>query len=45
MTEEEGTFHTNLTILSFNTLFGNITIGCGSADIIAGRLYLKIIRK
>ena len=45
MAEGEGTFHTNLTILSFNSSFDNITIGCGSGEVIVGRFYLKIIRK
>ena len=45
MAEGEGTFHTNLTILSFNSSFDNTVIGCGSAEFIVGRFYLKIIRK
>ena len=47
MAEGEGTFyfHTNLTILSFNNSFDNTVIGCGSAEFIVGRFYLRIIRK
>ena len=45
MAEGEGTFHTNLTILSFNSSFDNTAIGCGSAEFIVGRFYLRIIRK
>ena len=45
MAEGEGTFHTNLTILSFNSSFDNTAIGCGSAEVIVGKFYLRIIRK
>ena len=45
MAEGEGTFHTNLTILSFNSSFDDTAIGCGSGEFIVGRFYLRIICK